>query len=80
MDQYDLWNSTTKKKIAFDVTHEVVLHWLHKLVTDNGRQWVREHVKMMHWPAGVEMGHRFTGRELLDFLDLRRSIGCPETA
>lgn len=74
---YDLWNTTTRKKIAFDVSAAVALHWIGKLATEHGRAYVHEHVRMLWWPPGA-LGQRFGGGELLDLLDCAVLYGMPE--
>ncbi len=74
--RFDLWNSTTRKKIAFDASPELALHWLGKLVVEHGREFVREHVKMIWWPP-QEIGIKFSGGDLLDFLDVAQLYGVP---
>ena len=76
MTNYDLWNTTTKKKIAFDCSAELALHWICRLATDKGREYVRDHVRMMYWPRG-RVGTRFEGHELLDLLDSAKLYGVP---
>ncbi len=77
-NSYDLWQAPPKwKKIAFGVPAELAIHWINKLVTDKGREHVRDHVKMIHWPEDKDKGTRFEGHELLDFMDVCKLYGIP---